>query len=85
MYLGSECVADEVARAFIAAIQQASLGVVRSVAAMRGTAPDRISKSSILAEVVRLLPQDLFKTCLERVPPPPSPTLDSSLAACIPA
>jgi syndetin len=47
--------------------------VVRGVVLMRPGLEERVRRAHSLPEIVRLLPPDLFRTCLARVPPNPKP------------
>ncbi|KAK9823710.1 hypothetical protein WJX72_004829 [[Myrmecia] bisecta] len=67
-YLGNVAtLGEEVMHCFVAVVNSSALKVVRGVVASRTGLEDRARSSTILQEIVKCLPPDLFRTCLAKV------------------
>lgn len=69
MYLGGVgTLGEEVVATFTSAISSAATKTVRGIIVGRLGLEDRARSTAIFGELVKLLPADLFRSCLAQVP-----------------
>ena len=64
---------EETMNSFASAVSSSALRVIRGVVLTRQGLENKARSSSMVQELVKLLPPDLFRTCLARVSAPPNP------------